>query len=81
MDNYSSKYDDFIILGDFNSEATESDNNNCFKNPENPSCIDLIITNRLKCFQNSVTLETGLSDFLELDIFKTALNEVKDTLQ
>ena len=24
MDNYSSKYDNFIFLGDFNSEATES---------------------------------------------------------
>ena len=73
--NYSSKSDNFILL---NSEPTESaatdfcqiygcknliKDNTCFKNPEKPSCIDLIITNRPKCFQNSVTLETGLSDF------------------
>ena len=28
-----------------------------FKNPNNPSYIDLIITNRLKSFQNSVIIE------------------------
>ena len=39
-----------------------------FKNTEKPSCIDLIITNRLECFQNSVTLETGLSDFHKMTL-------------
>ena len=78
LDNFSSKYDNFVLLGDLNSEPTESavrdfcqiygcknliKDNTCFKNPEKPSCIDLIITNRPKCFQHSVTLETGLSDF------------------
>ena len=77
MDNYSSKYDNFIILGDLNSEPTESavrdfcqiygcknliKDYTCFKNPEKPCCIDLMITNRPKCFQNSVALETGLSE-------------------
>ena len=28
----------------------------CFKNPNNPSCIDLIITNRPKSFQNSMVM-------------------------
>ena len=37
--------------------------NTCFKNLLKLSCIDLIITNRLKSFQNSVTVETRLSDF------------------
>ena len=70
LDNYSSKYDNFILLGDFNSEPTESavrdfceiysrknliKDNTCFKNPSKPSCIDLIITNRPKSFQNSVS--------------------------
>ena len=83
MDNYSSKYDNFILLGDLNSEPTESavrdfcqiygcknliKENTCFKNQEKPSCIDLIITNRPKCFQNSVTIETGLSYFHEANI-------------
>ena len=78
MDKYSSKYGNFILLGDLNSEPTESAvrdfcqiygcknliKDNCyFKNPEKPSCVNLIITNRPKCFKNSVTLETGLSDF------------------
>ena len=65
LDNYSSKYGNFILLGDFNSEPTESavrdfceiyscknliKDNTCFKNPSKPSCIDLIITNRPKSF-------------------------------
>ena len=83
MDNSSSKYDNFIIIGDPNSELTESavgvfckiygcknliKDNTCFNNPEKPSCIDLIITNRPKCFQNSVTLKTGLSDFHKITL-------------
>ena len=38
----------------------------CFKNLDNPSCIDLILTNRIKSFQNTCVLETGLSDFHKL---------------
>lgn len=30
---------------------------------ENPACIDLIMTNKPKCIQNSVIIETGLSNF------------------
>ena len=77
-DSYSSKSDNFILPGDLNSEPAESavsdfceiysyknliKDNTCFKNPSKPSCIDLIITDRPKSFQNSVTVETGLSDF------------------
>ena len=40
----------------------------CFKNPSNPSCIDLIITNRLKSFQNYMVIETGLSNFHKMSI-------------
>ena len=35
----------------------------CFKNPENPACIDLILTNSPQNFQKSSIFETGLSDF------------------
>ena len=35
----------------------------CYKNPANPSCIDLILTNSPRSFQNSNVVETGLSDF------------------
>ena len=34
-----------------------------FKYPENPSYIDLILTNSLYSFQNSCVIETALSDF------------------
>ena len=38
----------------------------CFKNPEKPSCIDLILTNCSRSFQNPCVTETGLSDFHKL---------------
>ena len=34
----------------------------CFKNPENPSCIDLFLTNSPTSFQNTHAICTGLSD-------------------
>ena len=83
VDNFSSTYDNFILPGDLNSELTESavsdfcqiyacknliEDNFCFGNPEKLSCIDLIIANRPKCFQNSVTLETGLSGFHKMTL-------------
>ena len=35
----------------------------CFKNPENPTCIDLILTNKPLSFKNTYVIETGLSGF------------------
>ena len=35
----------------------------CFKNPDNSTCIDLILTNRQKSVQNSTIIKTGLSEF------------------
>ena len=40
----------------------------CFKNILNPSSIDLILTNRSRMFQNSIAIETGLSDHHKLTI-------------
>ena len=40
----------------------------CYKNPENPYCIDLISTNNPKCFQSSCGVETGLSDFHRMTV-------------
>lgn len=34
----------------------------CYGNPANPTCIDLMLTNSDRSFQNSHTIETGLSD-------------------
>ena len=35
----------------------------CYKNPNNPTCIDLILSNTPRRFQRSCVIETGLSDF------------------
>ena len=40
----------------------------CFKNPLNPSSIDIILTNRSKRFQDSKVIETGLSDHHKMTI-------------
>ena len=83
LDIFSSKYDNFIILGDLNSEPCEQPildfchvyncqniikDKTCFKNPQNPPCIDLIITDRQISFQNSTVIETGSSDFLKMSL-------------
>ena len=35
----------------------------CYKNPDCPTCIDLILTNVPRSFQSTCVVETGLSDF------------------
>ena len=51
----------------------------CFKNMENPSCIDLYITNSPKSFQNTTTLDTGLSDYhkMVITVLKTSFQKAK----
>ena len=50
----------------------------CYKNPEKPSCIDLLLTNRPKSFQNSSVVETGLSDFhkMAVTVMKTTFGKL-----
>ena len=45
----------------------------------NQSCIDLILTNHPKCFQNSGVYETGISDFhkLTFTVLKTYFHKAK----
>ena len=40
----------------------------CFKNPLNPSSIDVILTNKARSFQHTITVETGLSDHHKMTI-------------
>ena len=40
----------------------------CYKNPENLTCIDLILTNHPLSFQNSCVLETDLSEFHKMTV-------------
>ena len=51
----------------------------CFKNPINPTCIDLVITNRPKPFQEPEVIETGISDFhkMSLTVMKVLCNKQK----
>ena len=41
-------------------------NKNCFKSIENPSCVDLIITDKSGSFQHTNVFETGISDHHKL---------------
>ena len=60
LDLYPVNYDNLLLMGDFNLNTSELNMkgfcgsygfkslikvSTCFKNPENPSCIDLILTN------------------------------------
>ena len=61
LDKLNSKYDNTLIIGNLNTEMGESSLNEfcqtynlesivnkptCLKNPKNPSCIDLMLTNK-----------------------------------
>ena len=92
LDHYLPNYDNIVIMGDFNSETSDEflhefceiynfknliKEPTCFKNQENPSCIDLILANKFRAFQNSSVIETGLSDFhkLTLTVMKTSFKK------
>ena len=51
----------------------------CYKNPDKPTCIDLILTNCPRSFQNSCVIETGLSDFHKMivTVMKTAYRKIE----
>ena len=83
LDTYYGKYENAVFLGDFNAEIEETTMKSfcescnltnlikqptCFKNPEKPSCIDLILTNRSKSFQTTCVIETGCSNFHRMTI-------------
>ena len=50
----------------------------CYKNPENPSSIDLILKSSPRNFQGSCVVETGLSDFhrMVVTIMKTTFQRL-----
>ena len=76
---YMKSYDKFLLIGDFNAEEGEADMENvmelydlgnlikektCFKSVENPSCVDLFLTNCVRSFQNTKVISTGISDMI-----------------
>ena len=68
-DFYVQEEDDSLkeFLDEFNAKNLEKDKT-CFKSLDNPSCIDLIITNSYQSFQKTTTVYTGLSDFHQMVI-------------
>ena len=71
IDSLSSKYGNLILLDDFNSYMDDSPmigfcetynlrnlvkHPTCFKNRENPSCIDLLLTNKPLSFQTTTVI-------------------------
>ena len=92
IDFYSKTYDKILIVGDFNTHVSDitldtfcsmqnlkslGKEPTCFKNPNNPSCIDLFLTNTIRSFQETQMFETGLSDFhkLVVTVLKSTLPE------
>ena len=87
-------FDKFLLAGDFNIEEADpimseflfkNDSKNlvqqktCFKSTNNPSCIDLFVTNSPRSFQNTITFASGLSDFhkIILTILKSTFPKVR----
>ena len=70
-----------VICGSYEFENLLKDAT-CYKNPENPSCIDLILTNNPNSFQNSEVIETGLSDFhnMTVTVIKITLEKLKPNI-
>ena len=83
IDIYHQTYHKFLLIEEFNAEDTEPclsqflfeydakniiSEKTCFKSKDNPSCVDLFITNSPNSFQNTSTITTGLSDFHKMEI-------------
>ena len=81
LDLLSTNYDNILLLVDFNAEVENNFLKEfcnlygmkslirvptCYKNRANPTCIDLMVTNSNRSFQNTCTIETGLSDFYKM---------------
>ena len=98
FDIYTKTYDKLIVCGDFNMEEDDLylssfmcaydfkcliKDDTCFKSLENPSCIDLILTNCRSSFQNTTTISTGISDFhkMVVTVFKTTFPKCKPQLK
>ena len=79
-----------MFVGNFNAEDSETclsnflfeinaknivNNYTFYKSVENPSCIDLVITNNPLSFQNTITITTDPFDFhkMVITVLKTAL--------
>ena len=83
LDLFSADYDNILLMGDLNAEPHDNHLKDfcdiynlknlikvptCFKNPDRPTCIDVMLTNSYRSFHNSCAIETGLSDFHKMTV-------------
>ena len=91
LNNYLSKYEHIILLGDFNLTTSNKyladfmtlfnlesliNTPTCFQS-EKPRCIDLILTNKKSLFKNSKTFEVGISDHHHLVLTSLRLQYIQ----
>ena len=78
---YGSKFENIVLMGDLNTTDADEELlefiedrklsklihfPTCFMSENNPSTIDLIITNKPKIFQNTIGVSIGISDFYKM---------------
>ena len=83
LDLFSAKYENIFLMGDLNAEPHDSYLKDfcdiyslknlikvptCFKNPDRPTCIDVMLTSSYRSFHNSCVVETGISDFHKMTV-------------
>ena len=83
LDLATANYKHLFIMGDLNSKVKEKyltefcqqynfkiliNMPTCFKSPSNPTCIDVLLRNHPRSFQNSLAIDTGLSDFHRITV-------------
>ena len=93
LDVYDKSYDNFLLVGDFNAEETEIvmstflntyslknlvKEKTCFKSLQNPSTVDLFLTNNSRYFQGTRAISVGISDFhkLIITVMKTTFEKL-----
>ena len=94
LDSRFVRYDNFILISAFNAEESGTTikdfcdiysfknlikHATCFKYPDKPKCIDLMLTNRNRNFQNSCVIVTRLSDFhkMTVTVLRCHLNKLE----
>ena len=80
LDTLLTKYDNIFLMGDFNADKNNTSLKDfcqlynlkhlikvptCYKNPENPSIIDLMLTNSPYSYQNSCAIERDYPTFIK----------------
>ena len=94
LDLFTTKYECLLFLGEFNAGIEDSsikkfcsnfnltsmiNKPTCYKNPNKPTCIDLILKNCPGSFRNSCVIEKGLSDFHKMivTVMRTSYRKIE----